>query len=376
MKAGKIILSTVKSYVGKASRTLSKNSPTILLVAGSVGVVAGVVLAVKAGKESDTKTQKEREDLEVVHGMKDKVTDETTTVENGDTGETAIQTYTKIDYMRDLTHAYGNLIFAYAKVYGPAALTTLFSLFLIFSSHRILNNRFKMAYAGLAAMTKAYDAYRQNVIDAEGLEADQRYRFGIKAVEEDKPLFDKDGNPKLDKNGNPKSVKDRYDILTDPCTDPRSVLWDETTSNKFDFSTNDLERTDANNATIRNALIAANNKLKIRAKNPLYNGIGYITLNEVREMLGMKPVDVGFFVGWLYDPRFDVESDKFDVYAKVPDDWGDNRVDFGLDNPSLPGYEGRLRFMAGHEEAVMLYMNYDGIISDKLGLRTIYSKRR
>lgn len=370
MKGKNIIFSTAKKYVGKACRAVGKHSPTILIIAGSVGVVAGVVLAVKAGKESDIKTQKEKEDLEIVHNHKSMISDEP--IINGETGEELPTTgYTKFDYTKDLTHAYMNLIFAYAKVYGPAALTTLFSLFLIFSSHRILNKRYGMAYAGLAAMTKAYDQYRRNVIDAEGLEADQRYRFGIKAVDELEPLLDKEGNPKLDKNGNPKQVKRSYDIINGTSLDPRSVLWDETTAAvRFDNkSPSEYERFLNNKNAVLNAQAAANNVLIHRADDPMYDGIGYLYLNEVLYRLGMKPVDMGWLVGWRYDPRLDITSDKFDATYKKPEDWGDNCVDFGLNNPEIPGYEGRQRFLAGHEEAVLLYMNWDGIIWDKIGYR-------
>ena len=377
MKAQNIIFTTARRFVGKVNNGVRKHSPTILLIAGGVGVIAGVVLAVKAGKESEAKTQKEKEELEVVHGMKEKISEEET-VEVLENGESMTYVYTKMDYARDLTHAYGNLILAYAKVYGPAALTTLFSLFLIFTSHRILNNRYMMTSAGLAAMSKAYDAYRKNVIDAEGMEADQRYRFGIKAVDEEKPLLDKDGNPKLDKNGNPKKIKNTYDILAYDVIDPRSVLWDETTApSRFDNkSISEYERFLNNKNVILNAQASANNILKARASDPLYDGIGFIYLNEVLAKLGLKPVDIGWLVGWRYDPRLDITSEKFDPSVKWPDDWGNNCVDFGLENPSIPGYDGRQRFLAGHEEAILLYMNYDGYIWDHVGRKSIFTYRR
>lgn len=377
MKAKKIIMDTTRKVVSKVSNTVTKHSPTILIVAGAVGVVAGVVLAVKAGKEAEAKTQNELDDLKKVHDAKAYIKEEAATIIDGETGEESKYVYTKKDYLSDLAKAYRNLIFAYAKIYGPAALTTLFSLFLIFTSHRIMTNRNKMTYASLAAMVKAYDSYRKNVIAAEGPEADERYRFGIKTIEEIAPLLDKDGNPKLDKNGNPKTVKNRVDILDYDVMDPRSVLWDETTAHgRFDNKTTDeLIRWRNNVNAVIAAQTAANNKLMSRVKDPRNNGIGYIYLNEVLEMLGMSSVDIGQMVGWRYDPRLDVTSPDYDPYYSNPD-WGDNRVDFGLTDPEIPGYEGRQRFLAGYEDAVLLYMNWDGEIYDKVGRRTIYSKRR
>lgn len=377
MKAGNIIFDTTKKVISRVNNTMSKHSPTILLTAGAVGVVTGVVLAIKAGKEADVKTQGVRDEFVKVHEAKAKVSDEPKTIMDGETGEESICAYTKIDYAKDLSKAYTRLIFAYARVYGPAMLTTLFSLFLIFTSHQILTKRYALTYAGLATMTKAYDSYRKNVIEAEGLEADERYRFGIKTVTEEKPLLDKDGNPKLDKNGNPKSVKEVYDILPEKIVDPRSVLWDEVTAAGFfdNNSSDELIRWRNNVNKVIAAQTAANNILQNRANDPRFNGIGFIYLNEVLNMLGMKPIDIGQIVGWRYDPRLDISSKKFDPYYVKPVDWGDNFVDFGLENEKLPGYELRRKFLSGHEDAVLLYMNYDGEICDKIGFKTIYSKR-
>ena len=376
MKAKNIIMNSAKKAIATVSSGVSKHSPTILIIAGGVGVIAGVVLAIKAGKDADAKTKKAREDLETVHSMKEKVSEEPQKEEVAD-GEFVEYVYTKMDYAKDLTHAYGNLIIAYGKAFGPAVLTTMFSLFLIFTSHRIMTKRYAMTYASLGAMTKAYDAYRKNVIEAEGFEADQRYRFGIKAIEEEKPLLDKEGNPKLDKEGNPKKIKTKYDVMSYDIMDPRSVLWDEmTAAGRYDNkSTDELIRYRNNLNIIYSALRTANNKLEVRAKDPRFGGIGFIYLNEVLEMLGMKPIDIGQMVGWRYDPRLDIESDDYDPYFKKPDDWGDNRVDFGLDNPDIPGYELRQRFLSGDEEGILLYMNWDGLIYDKIGCRSIFTRR-
>lgn len=368
---GNIIFKTAKSFIGKARRTIGKNSPTILVIAGSCGVVAGFVLAIKAGKESDSKLAEAKHELEYIKKQEPLVGE--TLIEEYTDGTVVDHTITKEEYRKRLIGGYARLIFACIKTYSPAILTTLFSLFLILKSHSILHGRYTTTYASLATMTKAYDMYRQNVIDAEGLEADERYRFGIKTIEEEKPLLDKEGNPKLDKNGNQKFIKERYDVIDDSeLIDPRSVLWAEETvdrkTRKFDnVSADEYERFLNNRNAVLEAQESANNILRYRAKDPLNNGIGYIYLNEVRKMLGVAPIDIGNLVGWLYDPRLDVKSDRFDskYYKEHWDEWGDNCVDFGFNDPSRSGYDGRQRFLAGKEEAVLLIMNYDGLIWDK-----------
>ena len=89
-------------------------------------------------------------------------------------------------------------------------------------------------------------------------------------------------------------------------------------------------------------------------------------------MLGVEPIDIGNLLGWRYDPRLDPTSPDYDFeYVKYCKDhnikWGDNRVDFGLDDPKVPGYDLRLKFLTGHEDAILLYMNYDGEIWNKVG---------
>ena len=281
-----------------------------------------------------------------------------------------------MDYAKDLTHAYLNIGLAYIRVFGPAALTTAFSLVLILKSHKMLKKENALTYASLMATTKAYDAYRRHVIDIEGPEADERYRFGIKAVEQERELLDKNGNPKLDKDGNPKKVKETINILDEEIEDIRSVLWaEETAPGAFDnVSFDDHERHMANLHWVLMVQEAANNIMKVRAKDPRNNGIGYIYLNEVLAKLGVRSWDIGQLVGWRYDPRLDINSDKFEPGFKAPDGWGDNYVDFGLNNPKVEGYEMRQRFLKGYEEAVLLYLNYDGYIYDKVGAITIRKK--
>ncbi len=371
MKAFDIIKSTTRSFIGKASMGLRKNAPTIFIVAGAAGVVTGFVLAIKAGKNSDDSTAQAREDLEKVHAKKEEAYAEP---ENPNEEKP----YTKADYAKDLTHAYLNLCLAYARTYGPAALTTAFSLLLIFKSHKMLKKENALTYASLVATTKAYDAYRRHVIEEEGLEADERYRFGIKAIEQERELLDKNGNPKLDKEGNPKKIREKVNMLTEPdIIDIRSALWAEETAKNFDF--NPIDGHAMNVHTVLMAQEAANNILVYRSKDPRNNGIGWIYLNEVLSRLGLPEWDIGQVVGWLYDPRLDPTSPKYDPRYKAPDDWGDNRVDFGIENPDVPGYEARQAFRYGDEEAILLYLNYSGVIADKVGLRTKYwsvNKRR
>ena len=371
MKAAKIIADTTRKVVSAVGGTLNKNAPTILIFAGAAGVIAGTVLAVKAGMELEEKTLPVKENLDSVREKKNDIVEEAILDE---TGEIIKPAYTKYDYAKDLTYAYAKWIFAHMKILGPPILTALLSLLLIFKSHQILEAEYAKTCASLLAYAEGYEAYRKNVIESEGLEADEKYRLGLKTIEEELPVLDKDGNPKLDKNGNPKKIKSKHNVIENDIVDPRTVLWDEITAfGTYDNTTSDDYIRWKNNVnSVMLAQTAANNILIARSKDPRNNGIGYIYLNEVLKKLGMLPVDIGQIVGWRYDPRLDIESERYDPYYIKPSDWGDNKVDFGLSNPDLEGYEDRQRFISGREEAVILYMNYDGIICDKVCRKTNY----
>lgn len=72
---------------------------------------------------------------------------------------------------------------------------------------------------------------------------------------------------------------------------------------------------------------------------------GYLFLNEVYEMLGMKQSRAGQLVGWVYDEKNPI---------------GDNYVDFGI-------YEERnKKFVNGDCNSILLDFNVDGNILDHL----------
>lgn len=367
---GKIIFSTAREYISKAKKLAVKNSPTILMIAGSVGVVAGVVLAIKAGMDTEKKLEEPKKDLEKVHSKKEKAGDEPIE-ETLESGEVITYYYKKEDYYKDLTRAYINIGRAYAKLYAPAIATTALSLLMIFKGHSILNKRYTSAAIGFATMSNAYDQYRRNVIENEGEEADEKYRFGIKAVDEEIPVFDKDGNPKLDKNGKQKTIKNTKYVSTNTKFDFRTILFDPSTSIFYSdpiCSTKEEEfaKIEHNISVINNAQQTANNRMRARAKNPRSGGIGFFYYDEMAELLGITLPDkiklVAHDIIWRYDPRLDPnEPDYYDPNFKRPDDWGDNCVNFGLRDPNVPGYKDRLKFMNGLEDGILIYMNYAGV---------------
>ena len=82
--------------------------------------------------------------------------------------------------------------------------------------------------------------------------------------------------------------------------------------------------------------------------NDLLKSRGWLTLNEVYDMLGITRTAAGMVVGWIYDEKHPV---------------GDNFVDFGIYDINN---EANRRFVNGLERTILLDFNVDGNIYDKI----------
>ena len=87
----------------------------------------------------------------------------------------------------------------------------------------------------------------------------------------------------------------------------------------------------------------ANEKLKAK---------GHLFLNEVYESLGFPEVPEGQIVGWIYDPRKDIDGRE-----------GDDYIDFGFYDKVFTS-EAVREFINGAEPCVWLDFNVDGVVWD------------
>ena len=314
--------------VAKAIRACAKHAPTIMFVSGCVGVA---VATVEACKGSTTI----KEDMAApVKELKDAVAQK----DNID--------IPKKDFYRQVLGAAWDVVEMAAKHYGIAVALDILSYFLLIKSHGQLSRKNKELSAGIIGISSMFANYRKNVIDDLGKDADLKYRLGAKTETVEEPVLDKNGNPKADKNGEVKMAKKKIDILPENYVDDvNTALWDEVNAWKtFDTSSDPIVRHEMNLDFILRIQEWATQTMKLRYTKA--GGPGYILINEVREKLGLKPIDVGWMFGWLYDPFC---SDY------------DNEVNFGLLDPD----DAKRAFLRGDEEAVILTFNHDGYILDK-----------
>ena len=300
--------------LNKASRTfyktgfkLKKHSPTILAVAGTVGVVTSGVMACKATTKLSTIIDEHHDNVDEIHDYIE---------ENGFSDK-----YTEKDSNKDLTIVYAQTGVKLAKLYAPSVILGTISLTAILGSNHILRKRNIALTAAYTTAAKTFRTYRDRVVDRFGEGLDEELRYGIKTKEIEETV--------TDEKGKEKKVKKTVDVVNIEDIDGYSRLFYEGNPG-WD---NDPRFT-------RMYLLS-----QLKYANTLLKKRGYLTLNEVYKMLGFSLIPDGQIMGWFYDEEHP------------------NTVDFGILDTND---EMMIRFFNGDEKAVLLKFNINGNILDKI----------
>ena len=185
------------------------------------------------------------------------------------------------------------------------------------------NKEWRKRCAALTAWGEGLDLsfrkYRKWIIDNYGEDVDKRAIIGESTIEI------------VEDNGDGKKPKKRKEVVTDDDginANPYIFVFSKDTS--YEWKKNNT----FNRMFIEGQLQAANDLLRVKESGMLF-------LNEVLELLGMKPTAAGNIVGWRYDP------DNNSI---------DNLVDFGISLETLDFYE------SSDAESIILEFNCDGNI--------------
>jgi len=297
------IKNKVTSGIGRQVLVGQKHSPTLLFVAGTVGLVATVVLASRA-------TLKMEEVIGEAEALEE-VFDEAVgkTLKSG-------EKYTEEDAKQDGIVAKTQTALKIAKLYAPAVVVGAATIAAFTGSHVILNRRNVALTAAYGAVDKAFREYRGRVINEFGKDKDREFRFGV--VEREMAVDTNDGvavktvkvvDPEFAKESGGRSMY--------------AVIFDESNRNwNPDWRYNSM--------FLRSQQDYANDRLRRD---------GFLFLNDVYQALGFERTAFGQLVGWVLGN-------------------GDDLVDFGLmDN----GYETTL-FINGDERSTWLDFNVDGMV--------------
>lgn len=298
----KAISNFVTSKAGRQLLKVRKHSPTVMFVAGAVGVVATVVLASRATLQVDRVLNEHEDAIEKTEWM---------LANNGDV-------YDEDDKRRDTVVIYAQTALKLSKLYGPSVLVGAASIAALTGAHVTLNRRYAAVTAAYAGLDKAFKEYRRRVIADVGEEKELEYRYDM--ISKDVVRETAEG-PVVEEA---KQIAAHGTSIYGRFFDEHSTSWSRDPGYNQNF--------------LRNVQNYANDMLRAR---------GYVFLNEVYQMLGLSHTPEGQLVGWVIDGGN-----------------SDNYVDFGVFRPDNQ-YEG-FRFVCGDERSVFLDFNVDGVIYDKI----------
>ena len=293
----------------KAGLKLKKHSPEILVVGGVVGLVTSGVMACKATTKLSAILDDSKEQIELFDKVaaNPEMVNEEYTVEDAEKDKKIVKVQTAVKV---------------AKLYAPAVAIGVVSIGAIFASNNIMRKRNVALGAAYATVDRAFKDYRNRVVDRFGEELDKELRYNLKTKEVKETVEDE--------NGKKKTVKRNIKYMDSPMPSEFAVIYDDGCAGW----TKDPED---NKFFLIQQQRYANERLKRR---------GYLSLNEVYELLGFPSTKAGQVVGWLYD-------------CKDPNYKGDNFVDFGLYNVDC---EPNRDFVNGYERNIILDFNVAPII--------------
>ena len=200
---------------------------------------------------------------------------------------------------------------------GPAACEILGGTSVL-AGMNVLNKRYVASAAAYATVSTAFEAYRENVIERYGQQADTEMMTNAKCetiqIEE------------VDENGKKKKAKVSVMQSKGPLNGyARYFAYGDSVAAERNFDYNEM--------FLRGQEIAANKILVAK---------GYLFLNDLYEMLGFERTIAGQAVGWVYDPSREDHGDnciklrKQIVYRQCPDSPGEYEKVWMID-PNVDG---------------------------------------
>lgn len=317
-----------------AAAALRAGMPGALIIGGIVLTGVAGFLAAKAARKADAVMENAKRDFQLAKDIRNSVAkaksgeEEPITYEDG----TPI---TEKDSRKITAAAFGRTIFRYGKLFGPSVIVFAVGAISILYGAGTLRKWYKGAMASAAGLTATIHEYRERVKNEIGAEREELlYRCG-KRIPISMPTIDPETGEVHDETAI-RSVIDENATMSDP----DCALWDEATTAEHNIWT----KTPGLNLRF---LLSMEQRATDRLikKGPG----GWLTLNEVREMIGLESTLKGINRGWVYGPG------------------NQNKVSFGLmEAVKRNGNEDDPGCFTGGIPSYWLHFNCDGEIPDIL----------
>ena len=310
-----VMKNAVMNIGSKAAVKLSEKSPTILVVCGTVAMVAGTVVAVKQTSYADAILEDHKERMsKIVHARK--ISEDTKIV------------YSKEQQRADTVREFLVTGGKFAKLYSPAIILEVMGMISIFTGHHILNKRHLAMAASYAGLSKSYSEYRERIVNEYGKDADFRALTGA----------GKKQVSTMDENG--VETAEEYDNAIDPeHIDMYSVLFDEMYSGSWTPN-------------------PVTNMAQIKGVEEYWNSVfgtgrKFVYYHEVLRDLGI----------WdrLPDEKQRLLVGKGWVWGA-----GDNHISLGIFDVNKPMTDAKKEFIMGYEPSVLIVPNLDGDVASLL----------
>ena len=315
-------VNSLLTVVGHTKTWTKINSPEIMLFTGIGAGIGALVMTQRATLKVDNVKKAHDE-------KKEKIV--RTSCEYDENPEDFEEPYTKDIAAQDLMILKRKTALEYVKLYAGPVILEVASIGLILGSHHIMKQRQAALAASCAAIAKAYQTYRQNVIEKYGEEVDQEMLYGS----EKKTVKKTETDPET---GEKKKVTEEQEIIRNFGGSPYARLFTRENSTEW-FNDNPQ-----NEFMLAQREKEADNRLKCE---------GILTLNDVYRMIGLKPTDIGLTHGWRYRSQKDPDYGKFD-----------NNVTFLTKWVMVPNEE------TGEDERTLLIdFNCDGCIYGEVSQR-------
>ena len=281
MKLLDTAVNSLSTVLGHTKTWTKINSPEIMLFAGIGAGIGALVMTQKATLKVDNVKKAHNE-------KKEKIL--VTSSRYDENPEDFEEPYTKDIAAQDLMILKRKTAVEYVKLYAAPVILEAVSISLILGSHHIMKQRQAALAASCAAIAKAYQTYRQNVIEKYGEEVDQEMLYGS----EKKTIKKTETDPET---GEKKKVTEEQEIIRNFGGSPYARLFTRENSTEW-FNDNPQ-----NEFMLAQREKEADTRLKCE---------GILTLNDVYRMIGLKPTDIGLTHGWRYRSQKDPDYGKFD----------------------------------------------------------------
>ena len=292
---------SISNSIARATSGLKTKSPEIILGASIVGIVTAGVSACIATTKLQPILDEHKEALKAVEEHCDKE-------EKGE--------ISKANKDRLTTFVYVRTGLKIMKLYGPSIGLTVLSIAGLCKSNRILRKENAALFGSLTATEKAFNNYREGVIDRFGKEIDEQLRYGVHQEE-----FEEE---KVDEDGNKKKVKQTLNIVDPTKTGSPYVRYITESHPLWQLCGGD-EAYLLHQLNIKQSMW--NDTVKARPER-------FVGINEVYTDLKFDPVTDLMICGWEYEPNDPGIDDyvEFDVREVVlPDQNGQFHRAYAID---------------------------------------------